>query len=198
MTGPRTPAPSDRVSRRGFIGAAVAGSAGAVAAVTALTTNPAAADGGVPVTPPAAYPFQGKHQSGILELAQRASAFVAFTVTSPDRARLQQMLKTLTSTIRHLMTGRGVPYDGMVSTSYENGVLGPDIAPDGLTVTVSVGSSLFDDRFGLKSAKPVTSPHGRTSDSRTRMTGPSTTRGCCGARSTTAPGPTPTASSTWG
>ncbi|GAA5014448.1 iron uptake transporter deferrochelatase/peroxidase subunit [Actinopolymorpha pittospori] len=155
MTRRPTPEPSDRVTRRGFIGAAVAGSAGAVAAVTVLTTNPAAADGGVPVTPPAAYPFEGKHQSGILELAQRASAFVAFTVTSPDRARLQQMLKTLTSTIRYLMTGRGVPYDGMVSTSYENGVLGPDIAPDGLTVTVSVGSSLFDERFGLKSAKPA-------------------------------------------
>lgn len=36
----------------------------------------------------------------------------------------------------------------------DSDVLGPAIPADGLTVIVSVGSSLFDDRFGLRALKP--------------------------------------------
>jgi deferrochelatase/peroxidase EfeB len=36
----------------------------------------------------------------------------------------------------------------------ETGILGPDGRTDGLAVTVSVGASLFDDRFGLAGAGP--------------------------------------------
>jgi deferrochelatase/peroxidase EfeB len=153
MTGRRAdPAePTDGLSRRGLIGAAV-GSASVVAAA-AVVAAPARADTKAPR--PTSYSFEGEHQSGIVEVAQRAAVFVACTVTSPDRSRLQRTLQTLTATIRYLMTGRGAPDDQMVSTSYENGVLGPQTVPDGLTVTVSVGSSLFDDRFGLKPAKPA-------------------------------------------
>lgn len=104
---------------------------------------------------PARHPFEGIHQSGILEPQQRAAIFVAFTVTAPDRAALERLLQRLTMTIRYLMTGKAVPYDGLASAPYENGVLGAQIEPDGLTVTVSVGASLFDDRFGLAVAKPA-------------------------------------------
>ncbi|MCL2734430.1 MAG: Dyp-type peroxidase, partial [Actinomycetia bacterium] len=111
-----------RPTRRGLLGAAAASSAGAVAAAFTVTSA-AADDRNAGPTPPASFPFEGPHQAGILEPRQQAAVFVSFTVTSDDRDRLQQALRTLTSTIRYLTSGRDVPYDGMASTAYENGVL---------------------------------------------------------------------------
>ena len=104
-------------------------------------------------------PFEDAHQPGILELPQAAAIVVAFQVTATDRPALRRLFQTLTATIRYL-TGGDVPSgrgsdDGLVSTPYENGMLGVGTVPDGLTVTVSVGASLFDGRFGLSEVKPA-------------------------------------------
>ncbi|KHN59527.1 iron uptake transporter deferrochelatase/peroxidase subunit, partial [Pantoea stewartii] len=37
----------------------------------------------------------------------------------------------------------------------DSGILGAEIAPDNLTITVSVGNALFDGRFGLAALKPA-------------------------------------------
>jgi deferrochelatase/peroxidase EfeB len=71
-------------------------------------------------------------------------------------AELRQTLQTLTARARFLTTG-GEPPGGPITTPPpDNGVLGPVIPADRLTITVSVGASLFDGRFGLAGRKPRT------------------------------------------
>jgi len=100
------------------------------------------------------------HQAGILEPAQRVGLVAAFLVTASDRPALERMFRTLTATIRSLVSADDAPAgrgsrDGIVSTPYQNGILGPAPVTDGLTVTVSVGAGLFDERFGLEAHKPA-------------------------------------------
>ena len=142
-----------RVSRRGLLGAAagtVGGALGATIAAPGLLASAAAAD-----TAPTSYPFDGPHQQGILTPTQRASSFVSFDVTADTRKELQEALQSITTRARFLTAG-GTPLDnGLTATTVDNGILGPTIPADGLTVTASVGASLFDKRFGLASKKPA-------------------------------------------
>ncbi|WP_371496317.1 Dyp-type peroxidase [Kitasatospora sp. NBC_00374] len=95
-------------------------------------------------------PFLGPHQSGVTTPPQAFAAFAACNVQAPDRAALERLLRTLTGRIAFLTTG-GAPPD----PDGDNGMLGPLVPADNLTVTVGVGASLFDDRYGLAAAKPV-------------------------------------------
>jgi deferrochelatase/peroxidase EfeB len=142
----------------GLIGAGVAAPLAAVAAASpAYSTAPAAvavASASAPGSA-ASHPFEGRHQQGILTPAQASAAFVAFDVTAANRSELAQLFTTITERARFLTTGGTPAPVGISAPASDSGVLGPVVVPDGLTVTASVGASLFDGRFGLADLKPA-------------------------------------------
>jgi deferrochelatase/peroxidase EfeB len=146
------------VSRRGLFGSAIAAAAaggGAVAAVAGAAHGAGVETTGTGSGSDTVYPFEGAHQQGIITPAQAAAAYLAFDVEAANRDELQAMFKTLTTQARWLTAGGVAPDAGMTATTLDNGVLGgPSTPADGLTITVSVGASLFDGRYGLAAKKP--------------------------------------------
>nr|WP_297457761.1 iron uptake transporter deferrochelatase/peroxidase subunit [uncultured Halomonas sp.] len=101
-----------------------------------------------------AYSFRGPYQQGITTPRPATGMVVAFDVLARDRADLKRLFLTLTERIAFLTEGGTYPQRDPSFPPVDSGILGPTIAPDALTVTVSVGASLFDERFGLANAKP--------------------------------------------
>ena len=60
-----------------------------------------------------------------------------------------------TDRARFLTAGGTPPPVGIDGPPSDSGTLGPTVVPDGLTVTFGVGSTLFDDRYGLASKLPA-------------------------------------------
>lgn len=100
------------------------------------------------------YPFHGEHQQGVVTPRPAAGMLVAFDVLARDRDDLETLFRTLTDRIAFLTQGGKVPERDPHFPPPDSGILGPDVAPDGLTMTVALGDSLFDDRFGLARARP--------------------------------------------
>ncbi len=142
---------SGGVSRRAFLagagGMAVgAGAFGVGWAAGAATGEPA--DGGL-------LSFRGPHQVGITtHPAPARGLMAAFTVLARDRAHLEEMFRELSDEIEGLMGGRPIAVRDPAYPPTDSGILGPDPTPDDLSVVVSVGASLFDDRYGLAARRP--------------------------------------------
>jgi deferrochelatase/peroxidase EfeB len=143
----------------GVAGGVVAGGVGAGFAGDAyastrpdpgLAADSAALNGLLP-----AVPFHGKYQAGILPDSQRATAVVSLDATAANRAELTDLFQTVTDRARFLTAGGTPPPVGIDGPPSDSGVLGPTVVPDGLTVTFGVGSTLFDDRYGLASSLPL-------------------------------------------
>lgn len=100
-------------------------------------------------------PFHGLHQAGILTPQQASMMLVAFDVLASDKSELERLFRLLTQRITFLTTGGPAPdTPNPRLPPMDSGILGAFIAPDNLTMTVSLGASLFDDRFGLAGLKP--------------------------------------------
>ncbi|WP_072568100.1 iron uptake transporter deferrochelatase/peroxidase subunit [Enterobacter sp. SA187] len=100
-------------------------------------------------------PFYGAHQAGILTPQQASMMLVAFDVLASDKADLQRLFRLLTQRIAFLTTGGPAPdTPNPRLPPTDSGILGEFITPDNLTITVSLGKSLFDERFGLAAHAP--------------------------------------------
>ena len=85
-------------------------------------------------------PFHGVHQAGILPQPQRQTAVIAFDVTADGRGELDRPVPDHHRRARFLTAGGTPPPVGIGGPPSDSGVLGPTVVPDGLTVTVGVGS----------------------------------------------------------
>ena len=136
---------------------AALGTASSIAALGVKPTPAAAADrtpGDESDGTLDAQPFFGKRQSGVITPQPAAAMVAAFDVLADDRAGLEKMLRILTTRISALTKAGPIPVLDPKLPPAESGLLGPQIYPDNLTVTVSVGASVFDDRFGIAAQKP--------------------------------------------
>ncbi len=103
--------------------------------------------------------FHGDHQSGIATPVQSNLHFAAFDVTTSDRGALADLLQRWTVAARELCAGREVGETGVAGGDE----LAPpddtgealDLSASHLTLTVGLGPSLFDDRFGLAEKRPA-------------------------------------------
>ncbi|WP_410628260.1 iron uptake transporter deferrochelatase/peroxidase subunit [Amycolatopsis sp. cmx-8-4] len=148
---------STRVSRRKLFGLAGAGvalaGAGAAAGIGIDKATNSNAEASVTTVD-----FHGEHQAGIVTPAQANLHFAALDVTTTDREKLRQLLKTWTDAARRMTAGQEVVTNGAVG--------GGEFAPPGdtgealdlpashLTLTIGFGPSLFDGRFGLAAKRP--------------------------------------------
>ena len=140
--------------RRGLLlGLGAAGSAAAVRAATLPDNRPSQRVEELDGTQDQV-PFYGPHQAGIVTPQPAAALLAAFDVLADDRAELVEMFRMLTERCAFLATGGDVPKLDPKLPPADSGVLGPRVFPDALSVTVAVGASLFDSRFGLEAARP--------------------------------------------
>jgi deferrochelatase/peroxidase EfeB len=146
------------VNRRNFL----RGAAGTIAAAGALgVSRPAeAADKGGSSDPATiSVPFLGDNQAGIYrpDFQQQSACFAAFRLLVEDSAGLQLLLKTLTSHIQSLSEGSlptpTPPRESEIG-GLDSGVLGAQVPPDAVTVTVGLGAGVFTDKYGLAGMRP--------------------------------------------
>ncbi|GGF41747.1 peroxidase [Aliidongia dinghuensis] len=154
ISGRKPPHPS----RRGFLataGSLVAAGGIGLTAEAATTPAPDKKRAGTP----AAEPFWGARQSGILTPAQSHTYFAAFDLTTTKREDVVKLLQRWTEAAARLTRGEPaepIPADQSVPAGDSADGLG--LGPARLTLTFGFGAGLFtkdgQDRYGLAAHRP--------------------------------------------
>ncbi|MGH3626524.1 MAG: iron uptake transporter deferrochelatase/peroxidase subunit [Sciscionella sp.] len=148
------------INRRNLLKGALGGAASTALAggmlVAGNNADAEAAQQGIP-TAADSVPFHGVHQAGITSPhpQQRYATHVALDATAAHKVELAGLFRAITERARFLTTGGTPPNLGVGSPPSDSDILGPRVPSDGLTVTLSVGPSLFDERYGLAPRKPA-------------------------------------------
>jgi deferrochelatase/peroxidase EfeB len=151
------------LSRRRFLQGTASGAAGTALAggvlIGGARSDANAATQGNALSEAASYEFHDVRQAGVLtpgpSAKQPFTCVASFDSMAADNAALADLLQTVTTRARFLATGGTPPNLGIGQPPSDSDVLGPVVPADGLTVTMSVGSTLFDDRYGLASRRPL-------------------------------------------
>jgi deferrochelatase/peroxidase EfeB len=144
------------LSRRAFLGTAalgtvVVGGAAAGGIKLASTGHKQASDEGPGPRPTRG--FRGSHQIGVLEHPRPHGLLAAFTCVDGSRAALAETFRGLSEEVDTLLSGRVPMQTDRALPPPDSGVL-REVTDPGLMATVSVGASLFDERYGLADRKP--------------------------------------------
>ena len=98
--------------------------------------------------------FFGATQAGITTAQQEFGVVVVLDVIDTNRNDLRELFRELTSEIENLTQAKKIPSRPGRFPPTDNLIYVPNPNPENLTITVGVGASLFDKRFGLANKKP--------------------------------------------
>lgn len=136
------------LSRRRFLQGAAAGGAAVAAGAVAVGRDEEASAGGL-------VPYAGRRQAGIVSPRTPYALVAALDVVGDDLAGI---LRDLSARIAELTRGWPDRLDAIENAALppsDTGELGYERRDDGrLTITVGLGASLFDARFGLRGRRP--------------------------------------------
>lgn len=115
----------------------------------ATTQNPSPSEHSVQ-----GYDCYGVHQAGVTTPHQPFGIFSAFDVSVKNKDELKKMFGIISQRIEFLTKGGQLHDPDPKLPPSSSGILGQTVPADGLTITIGVGESLFDQRFGLADKKP--------------------------------------------
>ena len=98
--------------------------------------------------------FFGLHQAGITTPRPAFGMVASFSVLAETPDELERLLRRLTERSVFLTQGGTPPELDPRLPPADSGIVGPVVEPDALTITVSLGESLFADRPWLAQHKP--------------------------------------------
>lgn len=99
--------------------------------------------------------YLGKHQAGVITPEQKNATFIAVNLTVSTADEVKKVLTILTERIAFLTQPQQLKQNSNPHLPpAESGILGTQLEPDELTITVSLGDSFFDNRFGFSEKKP--------------------------------------------